>query len=88
MYGADYVKIVGAFLTEDIVCLDCLKKTILELQPEAVIETSNDLHAWLLQWQIKGNDCQSILAYQQEEWEDGLWCDQCGVTIFEPVEEE
>jgi hypothetical protein len=84
MHGANYVRLVGAFLDCDIVCLDCLKTAILAEQPEACVEFNNDMYAWLLQWQIKGNSCSPVLAFEQAEWvPGGLHCDRCFKVIFE-----
>jgi hypothetical protein len=89
MYGADYVKIVGAFFDYEMLCLDCTKKSILEIDPQAVIENDNDVNAWLLQKKIRGADYSPLLAYQAEDWTpDGLYCDQCSAAIFEADDEE
>lgn len=88
MFGANYVRLVGAIFEGECLCKSCLEETILENDEQAVIDNGNDMNAWLLQWQARGYDCAPLLAFQEEEFTEGLWCYQCSAAIFEPEEVE
>ena len=79
MFGAEYFRLVGAIIYDEVTCRGCLEKQLKEEVPG--IEVNNDT---LLVYTSIGEDRCPIMEANSEDYApDGLFCEFCDETIFE-----